>query len=158
MNFGEIALWGFLATLVLTAMMTASQGFGISRINLPFMLGSIFTPNRDRAKVYGFLFHLVNGWIFALLYVLIFRSLGASGGGLGAFIGGAHALIVLIVFFPMLPAMHPRMANEQHGPSVTRRLEPPGFLGLHYGYQTPLSIFIAHIAYGWLLGTFVDVT
>jgi hypothetical protein len=53
-----------------------------------------------------------------------------------------------------LPALHPRMANEQRGPTPTRQLEPPGFLALNYGYRTPLSVVLAHVLYGAVLGLF----
>jgi hypothetical protein len=44
------------------------------------------------------------------------------------------------------------MASEQRGPTVMRQLEPPGFLALNYGYQTPVSVLIAHPAFGAILG------
>lgn len=31
-------------------------------------------------------------------------------------------------------------------------LEPPGFLALHYGYQTPMVTMLAHLSYGIVLG------
>jgi hypothetical protein len=36
-------------------------------------------------------------------------------------------------------------------------LEPPGFLGLNYGFSTPLSIVIAHVVFGIILGSFYRV-
>jgi hypothetical protein len=39
------------------------------------MLGTVMTPDRDRAKVYGFLVHMVNGWLFSAVYVAAFQSL-----------------------------------------------------------------------------------
>lgn len=54
----------------------------------------------------------------------------------------------------LLPAVRPRMASEQQGPTVMRQLEPPGFLALNSGYQTPVSVLIAHLAYGIILGSF----
>jgi hypothetical protein len=33
-------------------------------------------------------------------------------------------------------------------------LEPPGFMALHYGIQTPLSILLSHAAFGAILGAF----
>ena len=59
-----------------------------------------------------------------------------------------HASFVLAVGMPVLPGLHPRMANEEYGPTVVRQLEPPGFLGLNYGYRTPLSVLLAHLLYG----------
>lgn len=54
----------------------------------------------------------------------------------------------------LLPSLHPRMAGDLHGPDVVRQLEPPGFLALTYGYQTPVSVLIAHVVYGMILGAF----
>ena len=62
-------VWGFAATAVLTTLMAGSEGLGLTRMNIPHMLGTMFTPNRDRAKVYGVLFHFLNGWAFSIVYV-----------------------------------------------------------------------------------------
>ena len=64
MNLSSWLLWGFVGTLVLTTVMSASQGMRFTRMSLPYMLGTIVTPDRDRAKLFGFLLHLVNGWLF----------------------------------------------------------------------------------------------
>ena len=44
----------------------------------------MFTPNRDRAKLVGFVVHLVNGWMFSLLYVAAFHAWGRASWWLGA--------------------------------------------------------------------------
>jgi hypothetical protein len=46
------------------------------------------------------------------------------------------------------------MANEQHGPTVSKQLEPPGFLALHYGMQTPVTVIASHVVFGIILGAF----
>jgi uncharacterized membrane protein YagU involved in acid resistance len=145
---------GFAGTVVLTSILSASQGLGLTRMNLPYMLGTIFTPNRDRAKLVGFGVHFVNGWLFAAIYAAAFRSWRRSSWWLGAAIGLVHALFVLLAALPALPALHPRMASEQRGPTPTRQLEPPGLLGLNYGYRTPVSVILAHLLYGAVLGLF----
>ena len=150
-------LWGFASTVVLTSILAGSQGFGITRMNIPYLLGTIFTPNRDRAKFIGFFLHFANGWIFSLVYVAVFQVLQKSTWWLGACIGFVHGIFVLTMGLPVLPAFHPRMANEQYGPTVVRQLEPPGFLGLHYGIRTPISIMVAHIVFGMILGAFYVV-
>jgi hypothetical protein len=63
-----------------------------------------------------------------------------------------------LAILPLLPGLHPRMATERDGPTPTRQLQPPGFMGLHYGRQTPTVELIAHIAYGIILGVFYTVT
>jgi hypothetical protein len=59
---------------------------------------------------------------------------------------------MLTTLAPMLPYLHPRMATEYDGPSYRRRLQPPGFFALHYGYRTPLATLLAHALYGAILG------
>ena len=74
MNRSGAVLWGFVGTIILTGLMAASQGLGLTRMSLPFMLGTMFTSNRDRAKLVGFGVHLLNGWLFAFFYAAAFES------------------------------------------------------------------------------------
>lgn len=157
MNKAGIALWGFVATVVLSTLLSGSQGLGLTRMNLPYMLGTMFTPNRDRARLIGFGVHFLNGWLFASVYAAAFQSWRRATWWLGAAIGLVHALFVLAAAMPLMPGLHPRMASEQRGPTPTRQLEPPGFLALNYGYRTPLSVILAHLVYGAILGTFYRV-
>lgn len=154
MNWPHALLWGFVGTVVLTGLLAGSQGVGITRMNVPYMLGTLFTADRDRAKLIGFGIHFVNGLLFAIVYAAAFESWGRATWWLGAGTGLIHALFVLVAGMALLPAMHPRMASEQHGPTPTRQLEPPGFLALNYGRRTPISIILAHILYGLILGAF----
>jgi len=158
MNVGSMLLWGFVATIVLTTIMSAAQGLGFSRMSMPFIVGTMFTPDRTRADMIGFVAHLVNGWIFAVVYALAFESWGRATWWLGAAIGLVHGLAVLVALMPVLPGLHPRMASEERGPEPTRALEPPGFMALHYGRRTPLVTIAAHMAYGAILGGFYHVT
>lgn len=157
MNWASWLFWGFISTLVLTAILSGSQSLGLTRMNIPYMLGTITTPNRDRAKIIGVFMHIINGWIFSLIYVLGFQVIGFSTWWLGAIFGFIHAVFVLSVGMPVLPGMHPRMASEQQGPTVVRQLEPPGFMAVNYGYNTPISIIVAHIVYGIILGACYSV-
>lgn len=154
MNVVSWLLWGFVATLVLSALMTASQALRWTRMSLPYLLGTMLTADRDRALLVGFLFHLVNGWLLALIYAAAFESWGLATWWAGAAIGAAHAAFVLTIGMALIPALHPRMATEQQGPTMRRQIEPPGFLALHYGFQTPLSLFLAHLVYGGIFGAF----
>lgn len=152
MNLEGVLLGGFLATLLLTTLLAAAQQLGWSRMSLPFLLGTMFTPDRHRAMVIGFGLHFLNGWAFALLYAWIFELAGGGGWRCGALLGLGQSLFVLVTVMPLLPNLHPRMASEHHGPEPTRALEPPGFLALNYGRQTPLVTVLAHLAYGGVIG------
>jgi hypothetical protein len=123
-------------------------------MSLPFMLGTMFTPDRDRAQVIGFFVHLLNGWWLALVYAAAFQSWRRATWWLGALVGLVHGLFVLTTIMPLLPGAHPRMASERQGPTPTRQLEPPGFMGLNYGGRTPVTVLIAHLIYGGIQGAF----
>ncbi|HZQ67395.1 MAG TPA: hypothetical protein VFA68_02655 [Terriglobales bacterium] len=153
MNWPSWLLSAFLATLALSTLLSLTQALGLTRMNIPYLLGTIVTEDRDKAKLYGFGLHLLNGWAFSILYILIFQARHFVSWWFGLLVGLAHALLVLTVGMSLMPGLHPRMASEQHGPSAHRQLEPPGFLALHYGYQTPLSVFIAHAGFGAILGS-----
>lgn len=146
------AVWGFGATVVLTTILAGSQGLGLTRMSLPWLLGAIFTPDRDRARAVGVAVHLVNGWLFSLVYFGAFAAARAPSLPLGAAIGLAHGLFVATLGLPLLPAFHPRMARPHAGPTTERRLEPPGFLGRNYGWSTAAVVVLAHVVFGAILG------
>jgi hypothetical protein len=154
MNVDNLILWGFAATLLLTILMAASRPLGFTRMSLPFMLGTLFTPNRNKAPWIGFLAHLTMGWVFAFIYGAAFESSGLATWWFGMAIGLVHGAFVLTAGLEILTSFHPRMASPFQGPTPTRQLEPPGFLALHYGKGTPLVTLIGHLVYGGVLGMF----
>ena len=155
MDWAGWATFGFVATVILTGLMVAGQLGGLSRMDLPYMLGTILVEEPDRARVVGFLLHLVNGQVFALLYTGAFALIGWASWWLGALFGLAHGLAALTVIIPLLPGVHPRMASERSGPELHTVLEPPGPFGLNYGRETSLFVLGAHVAYGAILGGFI---
>jgi hypothetical protein len=157
MNVWSIVLWGFAATIALTTLMAVCHGIGLTRMSIPFLLGTILTPNRDRALVAGIVFHLLNGWAFAFVYAATLEAIEAATWWLGAGIGTVHALFVLAVGMPLLPGLHPRMVSEYYGPTPNRRLQPPGFMALNYGRRTPMVAIVAHMLYGLIIGHFYEL-
>ncbi|HSP34370.1 MAG TPA: hypothetical protein VLU46_08650 [Thermoanaerobaculia bacterium] len=154
MNLSSITLWGFAATVVLTTVIVAGQSLGITRIDMPFIVGSIFTADRDRAKILGYAVHALNGWWFAILYALFFEELHMATWWLGTAMGLVQGFVIVVAILPLLPGIHPRMVSDSRGPEPTRLLEPPGFLATNYGRWTPLVAIFAHALYGLILGTF----
>lgn len=157
MNVASIFLWGFVATVVLATVLASCQGLGLTRMSLPFMLGTIITSDRDRAMLWGTLVHMSNGWLFSCVYALVFEALGRTGWWLGALLGVGQGLFVLAVIMPLIPSAHPRMVSEYVGPSPNRRLQPPGFMALNYGRRTPLVGLLAHALFGAILGSFYEL-
>jgi len=154
MNIGEFLLWSFAATLILTSVMSAAKALGLSRMDLPFILGTLFTSNRNKAPLYGFGTHLIMGWFFSLLYVAAFDSAQLYTWWFGMGIGFIHSSFILTSGLQIVAVFHPRMAQPHQGPTPTRQLEPPGFLALNYGNGTPIATVCAHLLYGAVLGTF----
>jgi hypothetical protein len=158
-----MSIWGALAggfagTLVLTTALRAGNELGLTRIDLPFLLGTAFTTDRTRAKALGYVLHFVAGMTFALIYYAIFLSIDESGWGLGATFGLAHGLFSGTALVNiLLPLVHPRMGTPSTAAPSVALLEPPGFLMLNYGIQTPLVSLAAHIAYGAVVGGFVSL-
>jgi hypothetical protein len=148
----EELLWGVLATAVMTTILEGSQGLGLSRLSPPFLVGTFFTGVRSKAHVIGYVAYALGGWLFALVYLALFISIGRAGWWLGALFGAAHGVVLLVAILPLVPYVHPRMATDYDGPARSHRLEPPGFIGLNYGYRTPLAVLVAHSAYGAVLG------
>lgn len=149
----NVLLWGLVATAAMTTILQGSQGLGLSRLSLPFLLGTVFTAERRRANVVGFCLYMLGGWGFAALYYLAFNAVDEKASWwFGAGLGLLHGLFLLTVILPVLPYVHPRMASEHDGPTATRRLEPPGFLGLNYGRRTALTTLLGQVLYGAILG------
>jgi len=155
MDWAGWAVFGLAATITLTGIMVAAQLAGVSRMDIPLILGTLFTDEPDRARFLGFLVHLVNGQVFALGYAGAFAVLGRAAWWLGALFGLWHGVMALTLFVPLAAGVHPRVASERSGPSLETVLEPPGLLALNYGRETPIVTIAAHVAYGAILGSFL---
>lgn len=150
---------GFIGTLVLTTLLQGASALGLTRIDLPFLLGTAFSGDRVRAKALGYGLHFIAGLIFAVIYFAIFSAIGHSGWWLGAIFGALHGLFAATALVStLLPLVHPRMATPLSAAGSTPLLEPPGFLMLNYGARTPLVTLVVHIAYGAIVGGFISLS
>jgi hypothetical protein len=156
MDWTGWAIFGLIATMALTAVMIGAQLAGVTRLDLPLMLGTLMVADPDRARVAGFFIHLVNGQVFALGYAATFYAVGESTWWVGALLGLLHGAVALLVIVPLLPGVHPHMASERAGLSSGAALEPPGLLALNYGRETPLVTMLAHVMFGIALGLLLE--
>lgn len=150
-DIGATLLAGFLATVTLTVLMSAAQALRLSRMSLPLMVGTVFRVGRELSLIAGMVLHMIGGWVSAFIYAAFFEVWEPSL-RFGALLGAAHALFVLAVLLPISPGFHPGMASARQGPSPTRSLQPPGFMGLNYGVGSAVATFVAHVVYGVILG------
>jgi len=155
-----MSLWGALAggvvgTIVLTSGLRIAQELGLTRMDIPLLLGTVFTDNRSRASVIGYAVHFVNGLLFAVGYYAIFRAVDHAGWIFGAVLGVVHASFsggALVTV--LLPAVHPRMGTPWSDSEETPILEPPGFMLVNYGRRTAVWTLLVHVAYGAIVGGF----
>src|SRR5438445_10512708 len=157
MNISSILLWGFAATIVLTTVLLAGQALGLTRVDMPFIVGTVFTPHCDRAKVIGYAVHIINGWLFAIVYALFFENVHRATWWFGGLLGALQGFVVLVAALPLLPGVHSRMVSDFRGPELIRLLEPSGFLAINYGRLTPLVTLVAHTLYGLIIGAFYQL-
>lgn len=157
-HMDSVAFWGFVATVVMTTILSVSQGLRLTRMSFPLMLGTMASPDWERARMYGFGMHVLNGWLFSIVYALAFETWDRATWWLGAGIGLIHGIFVVSAILPLLPAIHPRMARPYQQSDEPMLLEPPGFMGLNYGRETPVITIAAHVVYGAILGSFYQLT
>jgi uncharacterized membrane protein YagU involved in acid resistance len=135
---------GFIATMVMTAMMTMASKAGMTRMPpMPPVMGSMMSGDRRKAMAIGSMLHFVvmGTIVFGIGYALVFRALGSTAWWLGVVIGLVHGMAVGLVFMPMMPFRHPWMDAQLvgagapvDGAAVTEvggqvRLVGPGVLG-----------------------------
>jgi hypothetical protein len=156
--WGAIA-GGFVGTLVLTTGMVGASELRLTRMDIPFLLGTMLFADRTRAKAVGYLLHFLAGQVFALVYYGVFTAIDESGWLLGALFGLLHGVFAItVVVNILLPAVHPRMGTSDTGADASPLLEPPGFLMLNYGRATPLATIAVHVVYGAIVGGFISLS
>jgi hypothetical protein len=146
---------GFVGTVVLTTGLRLAQELGLTRMDIPLLLGTIFSQDRSRANLIGYALHFLNGLIFSLLYAGVFFAVGQAGWLFGAVLGLVHAAFAGgALVNVLLPALHPHMGTPWSDARESPILEPAGFMLRNYGRYTALATIVAHLAYGAIVGGF----
>lgn len=145
---------GFLGAVVLALLLETAARFGLTRLGLALLLGSLASRDLPRARAAG-LTLLVVGWTcFGLVYAWALDALGASNAAGGAALGAVHGVLMTVLVVPVaLPLLHPRMTVRAG--RAGSRIESPGALARRYGpWSTPVLV-LAHAAYGAVVGAFL---
>jgi hypothetical protein len=146
---------GLVGTVVLTTSLRLMQAVGLTRMDIPLLLGTAFSADRRKASIIGYAVHFANGLIFALGYAAIFFAVGRAGWIFGALLGVVHAAFAGVALVNvLLPAVHPRMGTPWSDATKTPTLEAPGLMLMNYGRHTVFGTLIGHIAYGAIVGGF----
>lgn len=155
MTFWGALAGGLVGTVVLSTTMRLAQEIGLTRMDIPLLLGTAFTARRSRANVIGYGLHFANGLLFSLVYAAVFAATGRAGWLFGTALGAAHAAFAGgALVNRLLPAVHPRMGTAWTDAEETPLLEPPGFMLSNYGSASAVVALVAHLAYGAIVGGF----
>lgn len=147
---------GFAGTLVLTTVLQGATQLHLTRMDLPFLLGTAVTGDRGRAKAIGYVAHFFFGLCFSMGYYVLFLALGRHDWWLGALFGLIHGIFAGTVLINiLLPLVHPRMGTPLSDATSVALLEPPGFLARNYGPQTVSASLLAHVLYGTIVAAFL---
>jgi len=158
MSVQAAMIGGLAGTFLLTTVLRSASELRLTRIDLPFLLGTVVTADRQRAKLIGYLLHFVVGLLFSLAYYVGFVGLGRAGWLLGFGFGVIHGLFAMTALVNiLLPVVHPRMGSSLSSVDSTALLEAPGFLMLNYGRATPVVNLVAHATYGAIVGGFASL-
>ena len=146
---------GFVGTIALNAGLRIAQGLGLTRMDIPLLLGTAFTTNRSHAMVIGYAVHFGIGVTAGAVYAAIFVAVGHAGAAFGAGLGLAHGVVAGgAILNTLLPSVHPRMGTPWSDAEDGPLLEAPGFLLSNYGRSTAIVSLALHVVYGALVGWF----
>lgn len=147
---------GIAGTLVLTTVLRTANEARLTRIDLPFLLGTAITADRRKAKVIGYVAHFGVGVGFALIYRALFAAAGRAGWRRGAIFGLIHGTFSSTTLVNiLLPAIHPRMGSPLTAADASPLIEAPGFLMRNYGRSTTAVTLVAHVLYGAIVGGYL---
>jgi uncharacterized membrane protein YagU involved in acid resistance len=112
---------GFVGTALMTGVMWFIHRSGWANADMTRALGSLVTKRYENSLLPGIAIHFTGGCIFAIGYLLIFRSLDlhsirasiAVGAALGTFHGAAMSFILMALVAETHPVEHFRAAGVE---------------------------------------------
>lgn len=138
-------LGGLVATVLISALLYVAPAFGLPLIDLPLLVGGIFTGNAAVALWIGYVIFFVGGvFVATSLLATVWPDLPGTGLGFGvaAFKGLLWGLILWILSGLILPVL-----------GLFNRLPPgelsaPGVFALGLGISGALALLLGHLVYG----------
>ncbi|MGH7732672.1 MAG: hypothetical protein ACREOE_02955, partial [Gemmatimonadales bacterium] len=85
---------GFAGTAILTTLLRVANEAGLTRMDLPFLLGSVFCEDRRKASLLGYGINVAIGVGLSLGFGFVFAAVGNSRWWFGALLGVAHASLM----------------------------------------------------------------
>lgn len=141
-------LAGAVATLLLSALLFLGPVFGIPFVDIPHLMGGVFTGHADAAFWLGFWIFFLGGWlVFPVLFVAFWPMLPGENEVTfvhGVVKGVAWGGVLWVLSGLLLPVLG--WLGRLEG------LENPGLFALGEGALAALGVLLGHLAYGAALG------
>lgn len=131
--------------LLLSASIFLAPVFGLPFIDIPHLLGGIFTPHTEIALWLGFwLYFLIGVFVFAPLLRFFWADLPGNAVSFGGAL--AKGLIWGIILGVVSGLLLPLLALLNRLPAET--VANPGFFALNFGALAAVGLLIGHLLYG----------
>lgn len=145
--YGRAFAYGVLGTFIMTVLLVLMRWSGLTQFNISMFLGSMLTLEFNPSTwVAGFIWHLLNGGIFGLIYAAIFKGIGSASSGRGTMLGFVHWLVFSAVL-AFSADIHPLIPSE---------LPEPGFFAINYGAITAVGTLALHLVFGYVIGNSLE--
>ena len=139
--------YGVLGAFIMTVLLVLMRGRGLTQFNISMFLGSMLTQEFNPSTwVVGFIWHLLNGGIFGLVYAGVFKGIGNASAGRGTMLGFVHWLVFSAVL-AFSADVHPLIPSE---------LAEPGFFAINYGVITAVGTLALHLIFGYVVGNSLE--
>lgn len=143
-----VTLAGAVATVLLSALLFLAPVLGIPFVDIPHLVGGVFSYNASAAFWLGFWLFFVGGWIISPILFSVFwpmlpggREVTFTNGLIKGLVWGVILWIVSGLLLPLLGWI-----------SQLNGLANPGFFALGEGVLAALGLLLGHLAYGIALG------
>ncbi len=126
-QIGPALLGGLVGTVAMSAVMMAGRGMGMTRMDMPLMIGGMVTADETKARRLGLAIHILmmGTVVFGIAYGLLFAAFDSDTALTGLLIGAIHGLLFGLMVLPMMGSIHPRMRAT----SVGFHLDAPKMMG-----------------------------
>ncbi|NRA46491.1 MAG: hypothetical protein HRU09_16190 [Oligoflexales bacterium] len=131
----QIIVAGLIATSAMTLFLYIIHFSRLANADMVGAIGSIFTPDMKKARMFGGLIHYTTGCALAFLYVGVwsFIDINKLMPGIGLFTGFAQGLVVSLMLVVLIAEHHPNDSFRRAG------------------FGVAIAHLLAHIVYGGFL-------
>lgn len=142
------SLAGAVATVLLSALLFLAPAFGFPFVDIPHLMGGIFTGDATTAFWLGFWIFFVGGWIIVPAFFSVFWPMLPGDNE----VNFSHALVKGLAWGAILWVLSGLLLPVLGWINQLDALGNPGFFALGEGVLAALGVLLGHLVYGAALG------